>query len=90
MTESNEKLLIDIRELSELTGISVGSLYHWASEGRIPCVRLSARCLRFSLPAIREWLAELNEPATEPPSGPSANITVSTKNNLRNKNVRED
>jgi predicted DNA-binding transcriptional regulator AlpA len=63
MTESREKLLIDIRELSQLTGIAVGSLYHWASEGRIPCIRLSARCLRFSLPAIREWLAELNEPA---------------------------
>ena len=65
MTESNEKLLVNIRELSELTGIKVGSLYHWASEGRIPCVRLSARCLRFSLPAIREWLARLSEPPTE-------------------------
>jgi predicted DNA-binding transcriptional regulator AlpA len=65
MNESKEKLLIDIHELSALTGIAVGSLYHWASpsQKRIPCVRLSARCLRFSLPAIREWLADLNEPA---------------------------
>jgi predicted DNA-binding transcriptional regulator AlpA len=65
MKQSNEKLLIDIHELSDLTGIAVGSLYHWASEGRLPCVRLSARCLRFSLPAIREWLAGLNEPANK-------------------------
>jgi len=64
MTESKERLLIDIRELSELTGISVGTLYHWTSERRIPCVRLSQRCLRFSLPAIREWLAARNEPAS--------------------------
>lgn len=66
MTESNEKLLIDIHELSALTGISVGTLYHWASpsEGRLPCVRLGARCLRFSLPAIRDWLAEQGVPAS--------------------------
>jgi excisionase family DNA binding protein len=63
MTELNEKLLIDIHELSALTGIAAGTLYHWSSQGRIPCVRLGARCLRFSLPAIREWLEELNEPA---------------------------
>ena len=64
MAESPEKLLVDIRELSVLTGISVGTLYHWVSERRIPCVRLSQRCLRFSLPAIREWLAGLSEPMT--------------------------
>ena len=62
MTESNEKLLIDIRELSRLTGLSVGTLYHWVSQRRIPCVRLSVRCVRFSIPAIREWLADLSDP----------------------------
>jgi predicted DNA-binding transcriptional regulator AlpA len=63
MTESTEKLLIDIHELSALTGIAVGTLYHWCSERKLPCVHLSARCLRFSLPVIREWLAGLSEPA---------------------------
>lgn len=63
MTESQEKLLIDIHELSELTGIAVGTLYHWVSQRRIPCVKLSRRCLRFSVVGIREWLANLNEPA---------------------------
>ena len=63
VSESNEKLLLDVNELSALTGIAVGTIYHWVSEGRLPCVRLSARCLRFSLPAIREWLAGLNKPA---------------------------
>jgi predicted DNA-binding transcriptional regulator AlpA len=61
MSEVKEKLLIDIHELSELTGIAVGTLYHWVSERRVPCVRLSQRCLRFSPPAIREWLYGLNE-----------------------------
>lgn len=63
--EVKEKLLIDIRELSELTGIEIGSLYHMVSQGRVPCVRLSKRCLRFSLPAIREWLDSLSEPVVK-------------------------
>jgi predicted DNA-binding transcriptional regulator AlpA len=67
VTESNkERLLIDIRELSELTGIAVGSLYHMVSQGRVPCVKLSKRCLRFSLPAIREWLDGLSAPIRDP------------------------
>lgn len=68
MTESRERLLIDIHELSALTGIAVGTLYHWSqpSVGRIPCVRLSQRCLRFSLPAVQQWLAEFAEPARAP------------------------
>jgi predicted DNA-binding transcriptional regulator AlpA len=65
MTEVKEKLLIDIRELSELTGLTVGGLYHMVSQNRVPCVRLSRRCLRFSLPAIREWLDGLSEPVCE-------------------------
>jgi len=65
MAEQTEKLLVDIRELSVLTGVSVGTLYHWSSQGRIPCVRLSARCLRFSVSEIRKWIAELNEPASK-------------------------
>lgn len=71
MNEANEKLLIDIRELSSLTGIAIGTLYHWVSEGRIPYVKLSQRCLRFSLTSIREWLAQLNEPARNEAFGPS-------------------
>jgi predicted DNA-binding transcriptional regulator AlpA len=64
MSEPKEKLLIDIRELSALTGIAVGSLYHMVSQHRIPCVKLSQRCLRFSVARIHEWIAELNEPVS--------------------------
>jgi excisionase family DNA binding protein len=62
--EVNEKLLIDIKELSALTGIATGTLYHWVSEGRLPHTKLSQRCVRFSVPAIREWLDKLSRPAT--------------------------
>lgn len=61
MAESKEQLLIDVHELSQLICVSSGTLYHWVSANRIPYVRLSARCLRFSPTAIREWLAQLSE-----------------------------
>jgi predicted DNA-binding transcriptional regulator AlpA len=58
--EATEKLLIDIHELSQLTGIAIGTLYHWVGSGtRIPCVRLSARCLRFRREEIIEWINQL-------------------------------
>ena len=60
MAELDKRLLIGIRELSELTGLSVGTLFHWAAEGRVPCVRLSARCLRFRPADIEAWLSSLS------------------------------
>lgn len=65
MAELNEQILINIRELSELTGIAVGTIYRMVITHRISCVKLSKRCLRFSLPPIREWLTDQSEPATK-------------------------
>lgn len=67
MAESSEKLLIDIRELSELTGMSIGTLYHWSAAGRLPCIRFSARCLRFRLKDVEAWLTTLAVPVIEEP-----------------------
>jgi len=53
---SREKLLINIRELSELIGLDCGTIYHFVSQGRIPVVRISARCIRFRLSDIEAWL----------------------------------
>lgn len=54
---SDEKILVNTRELAALTGFSEGTLRHWVSEMRVPVVRLSARCVRFRLSDIEEWLA---------------------------------
>lgn len=85
MAELREKLLIDIRELSALIGIEIGTIYHWVSADRIPSVKLSQRCLRFSLPAIRAWLAELSEPALEDqsPRIHTPSIQKDTKSNCK-------
>jgi excisionase family DNA binding protein len=59
MTEDKMKqLLIDIRQLSELTGFPVGTLYHFISEKRIPVVRFSSRCVRFRVSDIEAWIEE--------------------------------
>jgi excisionase family DNA binding protein len=39
----SEDKLMTINEVSELTGLAVGTLYHFVSEKRIPVVRLSKR-----------------------------------------------
>jgi excisionase family DNA binding protein len=50
--------LMDIMSVSVLTGLSVGTLYHWVSQQRIPVVRLSARCVRFRRSDIDAWISE--------------------------------
>src|SRR5262249_9723979 len=56
---SSERILLTISEVATLTGFHEGTLRHWVSEGRIPFVRISARCVRFRRDAIERWLAAL-------------------------------
>lgn len=51
--------LLKIDEVSQLTGLSVGTLYHFVSQHRIPVVRISRRCLRFRQAELQEWLESL-------------------------------
>lgn len=50
--------LMTVTEAAELLGLSAGTLYHMVSEHRIPCVHLSARCLRFRRVDLDSWIAE--------------------------------
>jgi excisionase family DNA binding protein len=50
--------LLDVKEAARLLGISPGTAYHWISQGRLPVVRLSARCIRFRQSDLDTWLAE--------------------------------
>ena len=54
-TIRNERLLT-ISEVAEMTGMAVGTLYHVVSQGRIPVVRLSKRCIRFRYSDLLEWI----------------------------------
>jgi predicted DNA-binding transcriptional regulator AlpA len=50
--------LWDVEDVARFLGLSVGSIYHLSSAARIPCIRLSARCLRFQPSVIRAWINE--------------------------------
>jgi excisionase family DNA binding protein len=63
MNSAPEKLLT-ISEVAELTGLKVGSIYHFVSEGRIPVVRISRRCIRFRRAELESWFDELTHKAT--------------------------
>lgn len=65
MAKTEMKLLLNIEEASAITGFSAGTLYHWVSQGRVPFVRLSKRCIRFRLSDLEAWLTKKTVPSVE-------------------------
>jgi excisionase family DNA binding protein len=53
--------LLTIQEVSEWTGLAVGTLYHFVSQQRIPVVRLSKRCIRFRYSDLVLWISSLTQ-----------------------------
>ena len=49
------KLLINVRQLSESTGLSVFTLYSWINQKRIPYVKVG-RLVRFDPKKIEKWI----------------------------------
>jgi len=49
--------LINVDELSELTGLSTSTIYSWVSQRRIPFVKCG-RLTKFDLERIDEWIEE--------------------------------
>jgi excisionase family DNA binding protein len=60
-----EKLL-NIRELADRLGISKLTAYHWLSQGRLPCIRFSARCVRFRESDIENMLEQMQQDQITP------------------------
>lgn len=57
MQNGMEKRYLSIKEVAVYTGISVGTLYHWSREGKIPVVKVS-NLLRFDKVRIDKWMNE--------------------------------
>jgi excisionase family DNA binding protein len=51
--------LLSVSELAKILGIAPGTLYHWLSQKRLPCVRFSSRCVRFRKSDVENWLEEI-------------------------------
>ena len=51
--------LLNVDEVAAVLGLASGTVYHLVSQKRIPCVRLSARCLRFQESVIQDFITSL-------------------------------
>ena len=52
----NDDRLWNIEEFAKFVGIAVGSAYHLVSQGRVPVVKISSRCIRFRPSEIAAWV----------------------------------
>jgi len=60
--------LLTVKELAELLGLNPGSVYHWLSEQRLPCIRFSRRCVRFRESDVQSLLETLRQPVVKDPN----------------------
>lgn len=63
-SEMTREPLWKVAEVAQYLGVSIGTIYHLTSQKRIPCLRLSARCLRFEPMEIESWLRSGTEHGT--------------------------
>jgi excisionase family DNA binding protein len=73
-----ETRLLTIDEVASLTNLSVGTLYHFVSQRRIPVVRLSKRCIRFRYSDLVEWIESLTQNGAEPCTRKESNNNLSS------------
>jgi excisionase family DNA binding protein len=59
--ENEDQRLWTVTEAARFLQISPGTLFHWISQNRVPVIRLSPRCVRFSRKALLEWVAQLDQ-----------------------------
>jgi excisionase family DNA binding protein len=61
-SKTTDDRLLNVAEAAEMLGLAVGTVFHWAAASKLPCVRLSARCLRFRRSDLEKLIASLVEP----------------------------
>jgi excisionase family DNA binding protein len=49
-------------EAARFLNLSPGTIYHLLSQKRLPCIRISQRCVRFDKRSLAAWVATLAEP----------------------------
>ena len=54
------RVLLTIKEVADLTGLSTVTLYRWARTGAIPAKKVGTRNIRFDAREIDAWIARSN------------------------------
>ena len=78
---SEPKILLTAAEVAALTGFSEGTIRHWTSQRKIPFLRISGRCVRYSRRDIESWLAE----KLVPPAGDYMPVPRSQRRKIETK-----
>ena len=50
-------------EAAHFLNLSPGTLYHLISQRRVPVIRISSRCVRFSRRELLQWVQDLTQSA---------------------------
>jgi excisionase family DNA binding protein len=53
---------LDARQAGELLGVKASTIAAWAREGRLPCLRLGSRVIRFTTPMLGQLCDERLDP----------------------------
>jgi excisionase family DNA binding protein len=57
-SDSNQSDFYTSEELAKLFGISKQIISKWTAQGKLPCVRLNARVIRYPKAAIQKYIDE--------------------------------
>lgn len=57
--------LLTVHEAAQFLHLSCGTLYHLISQKRVPVIKISCRCVRFSRRALLLWLESLTHTVEE-------------------------
>lgn len=73
--------ITDVREVAELTDLSISKIYKMAPAGELPCARYGPRRYVFSRKQLEAWMEERTRPLGE--SLESITLTARKRNNRR-------
>jgi excisionase family DNA binding protein len=72
--------LLTVPEAAKLLHLAPGTVSHLVSQRRLPVIRISSRCIRFSRKALLFWLDGLTLPAEESPAARSSKTKGRSQN----------
>ena len=53
--------LLTVKQIAELLQLNPMTIYKWTSQGRIPCIKFSVRCVRFEWDKVKKWFSTMEQ-----------------------------
>jgi len=50
----SEDRLLTVKQIAGYLQVKLKTIYKWTSQGRIPCIKFSGRCVRFDLEKVKK------------------------------------